>query len=49
MKVHENYINGAWAKAPERAPNINPSNVSVNPSNVSDVVGEFARADYVNP
>ena len=38
MKVHENYINGAWAKAPERAPNINPSNVS-------DIVGEFARAD----
>ncbi len=38
MKVHENYINGAWAKAPERAPNINPSNLS-------DVVGEFARAD----
>src|SRR5688500_4369782 len=38
MKVHENFINGAWAQAPERAPNINPSNLS-------DIVGEFARAD----
>jgi len=38
MKVHENFINGEWAKAPEQAPNINPSNLS-------DVVGEFARAD----
>ena len=28
MKVHENFINGAWAGAPERAPNINPSNLS---------------------
>ncbi|HZO03805.1 MAG TPA: aldehyde dehydrogenase family protein [Burkholderiales bacterium] len=40
MKVHENFINGAWAQAPERAPNINPSNVS-------DVVGEYGRADQV--
>jgi len=40
MKVHENFINGEWAGARERAPNINPSNVS-------DVVGEFARADEV--
>ncbi|HEV3007845.1 MAG TPA: aldehyde dehydrogenase family protein, partial [Burkholderiales bacterium] len=38
MKIHENFVNGEWAKAPERAPNINPSNLS-------DVVGEFARAD----
>ena len=38
MKVHENFVNGAWAKAPEQAPNINPSNLS-------DVVGEYARAD----
>jgi alpha-ketoglutaric semialdehyde dehydrogenase len=38
MKVHQNFINGDWAKAPEQAPNINPSNLS-------DVVGEFARAD----
>ena len=40
MKVHENFINGAWVKAGERSPNINPSNLS-------DVVGEFARADEV--
>jgi acyl-CoA reductase-like NAD-dependent aldehyde dehydrogenase len=38
MKVHENFINGTWANAPEQAPNINPSNLS-------DVVGEYARAD----
>jgi aldehyde dehydrogenase (NAD+) len=38
MAVHQNFINGDWARAPERAPNINPSNVS-------DVVGEYARAD----
>jgi len=38
MEVHQNYINGAWAEAAERAPNINPSNVS-------DVVGEYARAN----
>ena len=38
MRVHENYINGGWAQGAERAPNINPSNLS-------DVVGEFARAD----
>jgi len=38
MKVHENFVNGAWVKAGERSPNINPSNLS-------DVVGEFARAD----
>jgi len=25
MKVRENCIDGAWAKAPERAPNINPA------------------------
>ena len=40
MKLHENFINGAWAGAGERSPNINPSNVA-------DVVGEFARADEV--
>jgi alpha-ketoglutaric semialdehyde dehydrogenase len=40
MKVHENFVNGAWVKAGERSPNINPSNLS-------DVVGEFARADEV--
>jgi aldehyde dehydrogenase (NAD+) len=38
MAVHQNYINGAWAQAGEPAPNINPSNVS-------DVVGEYARAN----
>jgi aldehyde dehydrogenase (NAD+) len=40
MAVHQNYINGAWAEAGEPAPNINPSNVS-------DVVGEYARANEV--
>jgi aldehyde dehydrogenase (NAD+) len=40
MAVHQNYINGAWAEAGEPAPNINPSNVS-------DVVGEYARAPEV--
>jgi alpha-ketoglutaric semialdehyde dehydrogenase len=38
MGVHQNYINGEWVRAAEAAPNINPSNVS-------DVVGEYARAD----
>ncbi len=38
MAVHQNYINGEWAKAGAGAPNINPSNVA-------DVVGEYARAD----
>jgi alpha-ketoglutaric semialdehyde dehydrogenase len=38
MKLHENFIGGEWTKAAERAPNINPSNLA-------DVVGEFARAD----
>jgi aldehyde dehydrogenase (NAD+) len=38
MAVHANYINGAWAEAAEPVANINPSNVS-------DVVGEYARAN----
>src|SRR3954469_6723280 len=38
MAVHQNYINGEWAKAPSGAPNVNPSNTA-------DVVGEYARAD----
>ncbi len=38
LPVHQNYINGEWAKAGAGAPNINPSNVA-------DVVGEYARAD----
>jgi hypothetical protein len=44
MKVHENYMNGAWAKAPEQAPNINPSNLS-------DAVGVYTavKTSYVNP
>jgi aldehyde dehydrogenase (NAD+) len=38
MSVHQNYIAGAWAEAAAPAPNINPSNLS-------DVVGEYARAN----
>ena len=38
MPAHQNYIAGEWAAAPSAAPNINPSNVA-------DVVGEYARAD----
>jgi aldehyde dehydrogenase (NAD+) len=38
MAVHQNYIAGAWAEAAEPAPNINPSNLS-------DVVGEYSRAN----
>src|SRR5258707_11324903 len=38
LPLHQNYINGEWAKAGAGAPNINPSNVA-------DVVGEYARAD----
>jgi aldehyde dehydrogenase (NAD+) len=38
MAVFQNYINGEWAAAREAAPNINPSNVA-------DVVGEYARGD----
>ncbi|HKU45237.1 MAG TPA: aldehyde dehydrogenase family protein [Burkholderiales bacterium] len=38
MTVHANYVGGEWAKAPAAAPNLNPSNVA-------DVVGEYARAD----
>jgi aldehyde dehydrogenase (NAD+) len=38
MAVHQNLINGEWAKPGEAARNINPSDVS-------DVVGEYARAD----
>ncbi len=37
-QLHQNYINGEWAKAPQGAPNINPSNVA-------DVVGDYARGD----
>jgi acyl-CoA reductase-like NAD-dependent aldehyde dehydrogenase len=38
MALHQNFIDGKWAQASAGAPNINPSNVS-------DVVGEYARAD----
>jgi acyl-CoA reductase-like NAD-dependent aldehyde dehydrogenase len=38
MQVHQNYINGAWAQPAAAAPNINPSDLK-------DVVGEYARAD----
>jgi len=37
MAIHPNYINGTWTEPAEPAPDINPSNVS-------DVVGEYARA-----
>ncbi len=37
MAVHANYINGGWSEAAEPVPDINPSNVK-------DVVGEYARA-----
>ena len=40
MAVHQNFINGEWAAAAEKAPNINPSDLA-------DVVGEYARADEV--
>src|SRR3954471_2793667 len=38
MSIHQNYINGEWAKAGAGAPNVNPSNLA-------DVVGDYARAD----
>ncbi|MBV8031813.1 MAG: aldehyde dehydrogenase family protein [Betaproteobacteria bacterium] len=38
QQLHQNFINGEWAKAAQAAPNINPSNTA-------DVVGEYARAD----
>jgi alpha-ketoglutaric semialdehyde dehydrogenase len=38
MKLHPNYIGGEWREAAQAAPNVNPSNVA-------DIVGEYARAD----
>src|SRR5215510_11037725 len=38
MQAHQNYIAGEWVAAAAAAPNINPSNVA-------DIVGEYARAD----
>jgi aldehyde dehydrogenase (NAD+) len=37
-KIHGNYVNGEWLQAAQAAPNVNPSNVA-------DIVGEYARAD----
>jgi acyl-CoA reductase-like NAD-dependent aldehyde dehydrogenase len=37
-ELHRNYIAGEWTAAPETAKNINPSDTS-------DVIGEYARAD----
>src|SRR5437667_6094081 len=37
-ELHRNYVAGAWTAGPEAAKNINPSDVT-------DVVGEYARAD----
>jgi alpha-ketoglutaric semialdehyde dehydrogenase len=38
MKQHHNYINGQWTEAAHYARNINPSNLT-------DVVGEFAKGE----
>ena len=38
MALHKNFINGEWAESAEAKANINPSDVS-------DVVGEYAQAD----
>jgi len=38
MTAHANFINGDWTPAANAAPNINPSNLA-------DVIGEYARAD----
>ncbi len=38
MQAHQNLIGGEWVAGATAAPNINPSNVA-------DVVGEYARAD----
>ena len=40
MKTHPNYIGGEWREAAQAAPNVNPSNVA-------DIVGEYARGDEV--
>ena len=38
MSLHANYVNGEWVEAPDASRNINPSDLS-------DTVGEYARAD----
>jgi len=38
QKLHQNYINGEWVAAPSASRNINPSNLG-------DLVGEYAQAD----
>ena len=38
MKYYANYIGGEWREGPSAAPNLNPSDPS-------DVIGDFARAD----
>jgi len=38
MSVHANYIAGSWVEGPDAAKNVNPSDLS-------DVVGEYTRAD----
>ena len=38
MSVHANYIAGSWVEGPDAAKNVNPSDLS-------DVVGEYSRAD----
>jgi hypothetical protein len=37
-KRHDNFINGNWVPGTRYAPNINPSNVS-------DVIGEYTQGD----
>lgn len=41
MTIHQNFIAGEWIKATTGAPNINPSNIK-------DVVGDYARAARVD-
>jgi aldehyde dehydrogenase (NAD+) len=38
MSIYQNYINGEWVDGPD-------VNRDVNPSNLQDVIGEYARAD----
>ena len=38
MSLHANYVNGEWVEAPDASRNVNPSDLS-------DTVGEYARAD----